>query len=58
MSSWIAQRLVLYSPLGSDDLPLLKHNIVVGLAKKYKVTPANVVVLVSHQVNTPNINGE
>lgn len=45
-----------YSPLGSDNSPLLKHDVVVGLAEKYKVTPAN--VLVSLQVNTPNVNGE
>jgi len=43
-----------YSPLGSDNSPLLKHDVVVRIAEKYKVTPAN--VLVSLQVNTPNVN--
>lgn len=45
-----------YSPLGSDNSPLLKNDVVVGLAEKYSITPAN--VLVSFQVNTPNVNGE
>lgn len=45
-----------YSPLGSDNSPLLKNDIVVRIAEKYKITPAN--VLVSLQVNTPNVNGE
>ncbi|KAH9050932.1 NADP-dependent oxidoreductase domain-containing protein [Lactarius deliciosus] len=43
-----------YSPLGSDKSPLLKNDIVVRIAKKYDITPAN--VLVSLQVNTPNVN--
>ncbi|KAI9465303.1 Aldo/keto reductase [Lactarius psammicola] len=43
-----------YSPLGSDNSPLLKNDVVVRLAKKYDITPAN--VLVSFQVNTPNVN--
>jgi len=43
-----------YSPLGSDQSPLLKNDIVLRLAKKYEITPAN--VLVSFQVNTPNVN--
>lgn len=43
-----------YSPLGSDNSPLLKNDVVVGLANKYNITPAN--VLVSFQVNTPNVN--
>ncbi|KAI0002167.1 Aldo/keto reductase [Russula compacta] len=43
-----------YSPLGSDNSPLLKHETVLRLAEKYKITPAN--VLVSLQVNTPNVN--
>jgi len=43
-----------YSPLGSDKSPLLKNEIVLRIAEKYKITPAN--VLVSFQVNTPNVN--
>jgi glycerol 2-dehydrogenase (NADP+) len=45
-----------YSPLGSDESPLMKNNVIVGLAEKYGITPAN--VLISFQVNTPNVNGE
>ena len=45
-----------YSPLGSDNSPLLTNDVVVGIAEKYNITPAN--VLVSFQVNTPNVNGE
>jgi len=43
-----------YSPLGSDQSPLLKNPVVLRLAEKYNVTPAN--VLISFQVNTPNVN--
>jgi glycerol 2-dehydrogenase (NADP+) len=43
-----------YSPLGSDQSPLLKNDVVLRLAEKYNITPAN--VLVSFQVNTPNVN--
>ncbi|KAI0294420.1 Aldo keto reductase [Russula brevipes] len=43
-----------YSPLGSDNSPLLKHDVVCRLAEKHGITPAN--VLVSFQVNTPNVN--
>jgi len=43
-----------YSPLGSDKSPLLENDVVLRLAKKYDITPAN--VLVSFQVNTPNVN--
>jgi glycerol 2-dehydrogenase (NADP+) len=43
-----------YSPLGSDNSPLLENAVVVDIAKKYNITPAN--VLVSLQVNTPNVN--
>jgi len=43
-----------YSPLGSDNSPLLKNDVVLRLAEKYKITPAN--VLISFQVNTPNVN--
>jgi diketogulonate reductase-like aldo/keto reductase len=45
-----------YSPLGSDESPLLKNDVVIRIAEKYDITPAN--VLVSFQVNTPNVNGE
>ena len=45
-----------YSPLGSDESPLLKNDVVVRLAEKYKIEPAN--VLISFQVNTPNVNGK
>ncbi|KAH9956495.1 NADP-dependent oxidoreductase domain-containing protein [Russula dissimulans] len=41
-------------PLGSDKSPLLKNEIVLRIAEKYEITPAN--VLVSFQVNTPNVN--
>ncbi|KAH9067596.1 NADP-dependent oxidoreductase domain-containing protein [Lactarius vividus] len=43
-----------YSPLGSDKSPLLENKVVVRIAEKYNITPAN--VLVSLQVNTPNVN--
>lgn len=42
-----------YSPLGSDASPLLKNPIVLKIAEKYKVTPAN--VLVSLQANRPGV---
>jgi len=42
-----------YSPLGSDNSPLLKNEIVNRLAEKYKVQPAN--ILVSLQANKPNV---
>ncbi|KAI0282806.1 Aldo/keto reductase [Russula aff. rugulosa BPL654] len=42
-----------YSPLGSDQSPLLKNDVVLRIAEKYKITPAN--VLISFQVNTPNV---
>jgi glycerol 2-dehydrogenase (NADP+) len=45
-----------YSPLGSDQSPLLKNGVVLRIAEKYNITPAN--VLISFQVNTPNVNGE
>ncbi len=45
-----------YSPLGSEQSPLLKNDVVLRLAKKYNIAPAN--VLISFQVNTPNVNGE
>ncbi|KZV66476.1 Aldo/keto reductase [Peniophora sp. CONT] len=43
-----------YSPLGSDNSPLLKNDVVVSIAEKYKVSPAN--ILVSFHANTPNVN--
>jgi glycerol 2-dehydrogenase (NADP+) len=43
-----------YSPLGSDKSPLLKNDVVLRLAEKYNILPAN--VLISFQVNTPNVN--
>jgi len=46
--------LTAYSPLGSDASPLLTNDVVRRLAEKYNITPAN--VLVSFQVNTPNVN--
>ncbi|KAJ7664276.1 Aldo keto reductase [Mycena rosella] len=42
-----------YSPLGSDNSPLLTHEIVKKLAAKYNVEPAN--ILVSLQANKPNV---
>ncbi|KAG6856583.1 hypothetical protein H0H87_002789 [Tephrocybe sp. NHM501043] len=42
-----------YSPLGSDNSPLLKNEIVNRLATKYNVQPAN--VLVSLQANRPGV---
>ncbi|KAG8821132.1 hypothetical protein FRB91_002577 [Serendipita sp. 411] len=41
-----------YSPLGSDDSPLLNHPVVSQLAEKHSVTPAT--VLISLQANIPN----
>jgi hypothetical protein len=43
-----------YSPLGSDGSPLQKNPIVVKLAEKYNVQPAN--ILVSLQANRPGVN--
>ncbi|KAI0045014.1 Aldo/keto reductase [Auriscalpium vulgare] len=43
-----------YSPLGSDNSPLHDNEIVARIAKKYNVTPAN--ILISFQANTPNVN--
>ncbi|KZP24997.1 Aldo/keto reductase [Athelia psychrophila] len=45
--------LTAYSPLGSDNSPLLKNEVVNGLATKYGVQPAN--VLVSLQANKKNV---
>ncbi|KAG6919793.1 hypothetical protein DXG01_000293 [Tephrocybe rancida] len=51
----VARGIVLtaYSPLGSDNSPLLKNEIVNKLATKYNVQPAN--VLVSLQANRPRV---
>ncbi|KIM71907.1 hypothetical protein PILCRDRAFT_313802 [Piloderma croceum F 1598] len=43
--------LTAYSPLGSDKSPLLKNPIVLQLAEKHKVQPAN--ILISLQANRP-----
>jgi len=43
-----------YSPLGSDDSPLLENPIVKKLATKYEVQPAN--VLLSVQARRPGVN--
>lgn len=48
--------LTAYSPLGSDNSPLLTNKVVTNLAEKYKVQPAN--ILVSLQANRPNVTGE
>jgi len=45
--------LTAYSPLGSDNSPLLKNEVVKKLAEKYSVSPAN--ILVSLQANRPNV---
>lgn len=42
-----------YSPLGSDNSPLLSNPVVTKIAEKYSVHPAN--ILVSLQANTPNV---
>jgi len=43
-----------YSPLGSDNSPLLKNEIVNTIADRYKISPAN--VLISLQANKPNVS--
>ncbi|KAH9940323.1 NADP-dependent oxidoreductase domain-containing protein [Amylocystis lapponica] len=45
-----------YSPLGSDGAPLIKNQVVLNLAEKYKVSPAN--ILVSLHANRPGVTGE
>ncbi|EPQ52265.1 Aldo/keto reductase [Gloeophyllum trabeum ATCC 11539] len=42
-----------YSPLGSDNSPLLKNPVVNKIAEKYSVSPAN--VLISLQANRPGV---
>jgi len=44
--------LTAYSPLGSDNSPLLTNEVVVKIAEKHKVQPAN--ILISLQANKPN----
>lgn len=44
-----------YSPLGSDSSPLLTNPVVEGIAKKYNVAPAN--ILLSVQANRPGVTG-
>lgn len=48
--------LTAYSPLGSDNSPLLKNEVVNRIATKYGVPPAN--VLISLQANKPLHTGE
>ncbi|TFK73504.1 Aldo/keto reductase [Pluteus cervinus] len=43
-----------YSPLGSDNSPLLTNEVVKKVAEKYNVHPAN--ILISLQANRPNVN--
>ncbi|KAH0826615.1 NADP-dependent oxidoreductase domain-containing protein [Lanmaoa asiatica] len=43
--------LTAYSPLGSDNSPLLKNEVVNRIATKYGILPAN--VLISFQANKP-----
>ncbi|KAG5654440.1 hypothetical protein H0H81_002629 [Sphagnurus paluster] len=43
-----------YSPLGSDNSPLLTHEVVTKIAAKHNVQPAN--VLISLQANRPGVN--
>jgi glycerol 2-dehydrogenase (NADP+) len=42
-----------YSPLGSDNSPLLTNEVVKKLAAKHNVQPAN--ILISLQANKPNV---
>ncbi|KAJ7598850.1 Aldo keto reductase [Mycena floridula] len=46
--------LTAYSPLGSDNSPLLTNEIVVKIAAKYEVQPAN--ILISLQANRHNVS--
>ncbi|KDQ50381.1 hypothetical protein JAAARDRAFT_42171 [Jaapia argillacea MUCL 33604] len=45
--------LTAYSPLGSDNSPLLQNPVVNKLAQNYGVQPAN--ILISLQANKPNV---
>lgn len=44
-----------YSPLGSDNSPLLSNPVITKIAEKYKIAPA--AVLVSFQANHPKRTG-
>lgn len=44
-----------YSPLGSDNSPLLKNEVVNKIANAHGVAPAN--VLISLHANTPGVTG-
>ena len=44
-----------YSPLGSNDSPLLANPVVLKLAEKYQVQPSN--ILISLQANKPGVTG-
>ncbi|KAJ8091854.1 hypothetical protein PM082_021090 [Marasmius tenuissimus] len=43
-----------YSPLGSDNSPLLKNSVVNKIAEKHNVGPGT--ILISLQANRPNVN--
>jgi len=45
-----------YSPLGSDNSPLLQHEVVKEIAERHNVQPAN--VLISLQANRPGVGGQ
>ena len=45
-----------YSPLGSDNSPLLTNPVVEKIAKAHDVTPAN--VLISLQANRSGVTGQ
>jgi glycerol 2-dehydrogenase (NADP+) len=47
--------LTAYSPLGSDNSPLLKNETVAKIAQKYGVQPAN--ILISLHANKPMHTG-
>lgn len=44
-----------YSPLGSNDSPLLANPVVAKLAEKYQVQPSN--ILISLQANKSGVTG-
>jgi glycerol 2-dehydrogenase (NADP+) len=45
-----------YSPIGSDNSPLLTNEIVRKIAERHAVQPAN--ILISLQANKPNVTGK
>lgn len=47
--------LTAYSPLGSDNSPLLENPVVKKIAEKHNVPPAT--VLISLQANKPDVTG-